>query len=177
MKFIMIMVTKMRTRTIIGLLVLIFCLFGVLIYPIPLLRIYNSQWGLPCQIIQVNSTIVDVSKVDDGYNIVVDADLTYIGTAHDRKTVDNKDEIDIRVELSASKAVPDAAWTRSGYVGTVSKLTISTINNQPVHWTGNVTVPHQGEYDVGITVLYDRPNRIIGTSENVYGWAYHHISI
>jgi len=170
------MVTKMRTRTIISIWILAFCLFGVLIYPIPLLLIYNSQCGLPCQIIQVNSTIVNVSQVDDGYNIVVDANLTY-PFVHDRESVDNRDEIDITVELGAAKAVPGAVWTGPGYVGTVSKLTISTINNQPVHWTGNVTVPHQGEYDVRITVLYDRPNRIIGTSENVYGWADHHISI
>jgi len=170
MKFLMIMVTKMRTRTIIGILVLIFCLFGVLIYPIPLLLIYNSP---PCgalNFIQVNSTIADVSKVDDGYNIVVDADLWFdehwLG---DRAQIDNRDELDIMVGLDAHSGAEPR------YVGTSSKSTISTICNQTIHWTGNVTVPHQGYYSVYVFVLYDKQNRIIGTTERTCGGDIHYI--
>lgn len=156
----------MRTRTIVGLAFLLVCLFGVLIYPIPLLLIYNSP---PCgalNFIQVNSTVVGVLEVDDGYNIVVDADLRFderwLGLG-DKAEIDNRDELDIMVGLDAHSGAEPR------YAGTSSKSTISTISNQTIHWTGNVTVPHQGYYSVFVLVLYDKKNRIIGTTERICG--------
>jgi len=165
-----------------GMVVFLIYLFATFIFPVPLLygesplSPYNSPPYRALNFMQVDSTVVDVFKADDGYNIVVDADLTYtgLGIGEDRAEIDDKDELDITIKLEAYSE-PGPRYPI--YAGTVSKLTISTINNQTVHWAGNVTVPHQGDWGVNVFVMYDKKNRIVGTTEIICGEGHHIIHV